>query len=258
MRAPFLFLLLAIPALAQDPALPQEQTELNSAAACLEPPPLLSLGDYNGPLRKTVAAFARKVERRSTHSPHYKPGAILCSLETGDKFRLFVDDALDPITFLAAGFNAGIDQASNRDPSFGQGATGYAKRFGADYASETTWRFFTEFAYPTVFSEDPRYYRLAHGTGGKRMLHAMEHTFVAHRDSGRRMFNVSEWLGTTSAIALNNTWHPGSDKSPGAFARQTGFAVLSDMGFDVLREFWPEIARKLHMPFREEPGDATH
>jgi hypothetical protein len=26
---------------------------------------------------------------------------------------------------------------------------------------------------------------------------------------------------------------------------------MSDMGFDVLREFWPEIARKLHVPFRD-------
>jgi hypothetical protein len=23
------------------------------------------------------------------------------------------------------------------------------------------------------------------------------------------------------------------------------------MGFDVLREFWPDIAHKLHMPFRD-------
>jgi hypothetical protein len=26
--------------------------------------------------------------------------------------------------------------------------------------------------------------------------------------------------------------------------------VLQDMGFDVLREFWPELARKFNLPFR--------
>lgn len=57
-----------------------------------------------------------------------------------------------------------------------------------------------DFAYPPIFSEDPRYYRLAHGSGGRRFLHAVEHAFVAHRDNGKRMFNFSEWLGTTSTV----------------------------------------------------------
>ena len=101
---------------------------------------------------------------------------------------------------LEAGFNAGLDQASNRDPTFGQGAEGYERRFGADFAGQTTWRFFTDFAYPTIFSEDPRYYRLIHGSGRQRFLHAVEHTFVAQRDSGKHMFNVSQWLGTVTAV----------------------------------------------------------
>ena len=29
--------------------------------------------------------------------------------------------------------------------------------------------------------------------------------------------------------------------------------MAADMGFDALREFWPEIARKLRIPFRERP-----
>jgi len=43
-----------------------------------------------------------------------------------------------------------------------------------------------------------------------------------------------------------------SRQQPGvaAVARYGAFSVLQDMGFDVLREFWPEVARKLKMPFR--------
>ena len=35
-----------------------------------------------------------------------------------------------------------------------------------------------------------------------------------------------------------------------------GYSLLQDMGFDVLREFWPEISRKFRLPFRGEakPG----
>lgn len=229
-----------------------EKTEKNVAAPCLEPPPLVGWEDYRGPFQKVVGAFARKLERKSAHQPRrYKAGAMLCSLEVKDKFFLFVQDTFDPVSFLGAGFNAGMDQAGNRDSTFGQGAAGYGKRFGADFAGQTSARFFTEFAYPSLFAEDPRYYRLAYGSGGKRLLHAMEHSFIAYSDNGKHIFNWSEWLGRTSAVVLNNTIHPGNERGLSPVAREVGYSVLTDIGFDVLREFWPEIARKFKMPFRD-------
>lgn len=230
---------------------PQEQTMKNETAPCLEPPPLVRWEDYEGPFKKVVGTFGRSLERKSAHPPHYKPGAVLCSLEVQDKFFLFVQETFDPLSFLSAGFNAGLDHTANRDASFGQGAAGYGKRFGADFAGQAAWRFFTDFTYPTIFSEDPRYYRLGHGSGGKRFFHAVRHTFVAHRDDGTQMFNFSEWLGTASAVALNNVYHPGNERGISPAIRRGGYSILGDMGFDVLREFWPEIARKLRIPFRE-------
>ena len=224
---------------------------------CVEPPPLVRLQDYDGPLKKTVGLFARELERTSVHPPHYKPGLMLCSLDVRDKFFLFVRDSFDPVTFIASSFNAGIDQAANRDPSFGQGAPGYAKRFGASFADQASFKFFRDFAYPWIFSEDPRYYRLSQGNSGRRLLHAVDHAFIAYRDNGLRMFNVSEWLGTVSVVTLSNVYHPGNQRGFAPAARQVGYSITEDMGFDVLREFWPEIARKFRLPFRAEtvPGD---
>ena len=224
------------------------------AVPCVQPPPMLRLQDYNGPFQKTVAFFAGPLERKSVHPPHYKPGAVLCSLELKDKFFLFVRDSYDPGTFLAAGFFAGINQAQNQDPTFGQGAAGYGKRFGTSYADQASFRFFKDFAYPSIFGEDPRYYRLSQGSGGRRFLHALDHAFVAHRDNGNRMFNFSDWLGTASAVSLSNVYHPGNERGFVPSAERLGYRVLSDMGFDVLREFWPEISRKLKLPFRAEPA----
>jgi hypothetical protein len=216
------------------------------------------LQDYEGPLKRTAGTFARKLERRSVHPPHYKPGAVLCSLEPKDKFMLFVRDTFEPVTFLVSGFNAGLDQAENDDPSFGQGAAGYGKRFGANFADQASFKFFKDFAYPSVFSEDPRYYRLAHGSGGKRLVHALGHTFAAHRDNGKRMLNFSEWLGTTSAVVLSNVYHPGNQRGFAPAARLVGYSILEDAGFDVLREFWPEIARKFRLPFRGAQEPVNH
>jgi hypothetical protein len=229
-----------------------EQIQQNLTEPCVQPPPLVRWQDYHGKFAKIVGIVGRRVERKSVQPPHYKPEAVLCTLGVKDKFVLFVQDAYDPLAFLNAGFNAGIGQANNSDRSFGQGAEGYGKRFGANYAGQASSDFFIDFAYPTIFSEDPRYYRLAHGSGGRRLVHALGHVLVAHKEDGSRMFNFSEWLGTTSAVVLSNTYHPDNRRGFAPAARGVGISFAVDTGFDVLREFWPEIARKLNLPFRDQ------
>jgi hypothetical protein len=249
-----------VPTPPQQPAaapLPEEAVQ-NAAAPCVQPPPMVRLEDYDGPLKKVVGTFARPLERKAVHPPHYKPGAKLCTLNLKDKFALFVQDSIDPVTFLATGFNAGLDQAEDSDHSFGQGAEGYGKRFGAEFADQASSSFFKDFAYPWIFSEDPRYYRLARGTFRKRFFHAMEHAVVAHRDDGTRMFNFSEWLGTATTVALANTYHPDNERGFAPAAQRVSLGILQDMGFDVLREFWPEISRKFRLPFRGESAPANH
>lgn len=229
------------------------EVRVNPSAPCIEPAPVVKLKDYNGPLKKTVGLFARALERKAVHSPpHYKPGALLCALKLKDKFILFAQDSTDPVTFLSAGFWAGMDQASDRDPTFGQGAAGYGKRYAANYADLASSGFFKDFAYPAIFSEDPRYYRIGRGNAGRRLVHAVTHVFVAYRVDGTDMPNYSEWLGTVSSVALSNSYHPGNQRGVGVAAIRVASSFAQDAGFDVLREFWPEISRALKLPFRGE------
>src|SRR5438552_507665 len=101
---------------------------------------------------------------------------------------------------------------------FGQGAAGYGRRFGAGLGGAATSQFFKDFLYPTIFSQDPRYYRLGQGSTRNRFFHALEHSLVAHRQNGSRMFNFTKWLGTTSAAVLNNTYHPDNNRGVGPTA----------------------------------------
>jgi hypothetical protein len=239
----------------QPPATPTDlpgQVVLNSAGQCVQPPPMVQLQDYDGPFHKVIGTFTQKLDRLSVHDPHYRPGFVLCSLEIKDKLFLFLRDSIDPETFLAAGFNAGISQARNDDAPFGQGGAGYAKRLGASYTDEVQFRFFKEFAYPTIFSEDPRYYRMGQGGARRRFLHAVAHSVVAYNDHGRPMFNLSEWLGEISGTSLSNLYHPGAQRGFVPAARDVALDVALDIGYDELREFWPEIARKFRLPFRDQ------
>jgi hypothetical protein len=231
----------------------QQQAATSVASPCIQPPPMPGIEDYDGRLKKVVGTFAKHLERRSVHAPHYLPGLKLCTLSVKDKFALFVEDSLDPATFLGAAFNAGLDQAQDNDHSYGQGAQCYGRRFGAQLADQASSRFFKDFAYPSLFREDPRYYRMIHGRARSRLLHAVEHAFVARRDNGNLIFNFSEWLGTASAVVLSNTYHPDNHRGFSPAAQSVGYGVLQDVGFDVLREFWPEISRKFKLPIRGEP-----
>ena len=251
-------ILLAV-ASAQEPSpgpLGSEQSRVSPGSTCLEPPPVVGFDDYNGPFAKIAGTFARKLERKAVALPRYRPGVMLCSLEPRAKFQLFVHDSLDPVSILTSGFNAGLSQASNQDLSFGRGGLGYARRYGADFASATSARFFGDFLYPTIFSEDPRYYRLGEGSKKSRLFHAMRHVVITHGDNGTQRFNFTEWLSTASALELNNLYHPGNKRGFGPASRRGAFSMLQDMGFDVLREFWPEIARTLRLPFRGEPSES--
>ncbi len=219
---------------------------------------MVRIEDYDGPLKKIVGTFARPLERKAVHPSIFKPGAKLCTLKLKDKFYLFVQDSFDPVTFLSAAFDAGLDQAEDTDPHYHQGAVGYGRRYGAEFVGQASGTFFNDFFYPSIFSEDPRYYRLAHGGFRKRLFHALEHSVVAHHDDGSRMFNFSIWLGTTSSVVLSNTYHPDNQRGVLPAARAVTLNILQASADDVLREFWPEISRKLRLPFRGQQSDPSN
>ncbi len=247
------------PPAAQQPA--NDQSARSADVPCVEPAPLLTLDDYTGPFKKTAGVIARKLELKTVSWPHHKPGATLCSLDAGNKFSLFVESTVEPVTFFVAGFWGGIAQAQNDDPSFGQGAQGFGKRYGAALADQASANFFGTFFYPAIFQEDPRYYRMAHGSKRRRLLHAVGHTFLARSDSSKLMFNFSEWMGTASAQVLSNAYHPGNRRGFAPAAQWVGINIALDMGVDVLREFWPEVAHKLRLPFISrlpEPANHNH
>jgi hypothetical protein len=209
-----------------------------------------AVDDYDGPFNQLVARFSQRVEQATVHVPRRHSALRPCAMDAREKFRLFVNQQVDPINFLGAAWDAAQAQADWDDAPFGQGATGYSKRFAASVADNATGDFFGVFLYPAIFHQDPRYYRLGQGTVKARLLHALEHRFVAVSDSGHPMFNFSEWFGTVSSKTVSNLYHPGNPRGFGPTASRVGFSVGNDMAWDVLREFWPEIAHKFRLPFR--------
>ncbi|MGA7852248.1 MAG: hypothetical protein WCA15_02910 [Candidatus Acidiferrales bacterium] len=80
---------------------------------------------------------------------------------------------------------------------------------------------------------------------------------MANREDGTCMFNFSEWMGTTSAAVLANAYHPDRERGVRPAVRRAASSVSWDVGFDILREHWPEIARKFKLPFRDQSQTTT-
>lgn len=224
-------------------------TRQNRSHGCLKPVRLFAIEDYNGPFKSVAASLVRRVENQTAQNLQNSEMHI-CPLTVRQKLTLAGQNSIEPITFIAAGFSAGISQAADYDSHFGQGASGYGQRFGAALADNTAGEFFGTFLFPVIFRQDPRYYRVQEGGTKYRMGHALAHIFVTQSDDGTRMFNYSEWFTVASATALSNVYHPGNRRGFGPSAGQVAITVGTDAGFNVLREFWPEMSRKLKLPFR--------
>ena len=64
------------------------------------------------------------------------------------------------------------------------------------------------------------------------------------------MVNASQWFSLTTAAVLSNTYHPDNRRGVSPAAQRVAYGAAQNIGFDVLREFWPEIAHKFRLPFR--------
>lgn len=223
-------------------------TPQRPCATFVEP---FDIDDYSGPMSKVVARISQRVEEATVQMPH-RHSALPCALDAHDKFNLFVKNTADPLSFVGAAWDAGMAHVYHDDASYRQGMAGYGKRYSAAVADNAAGEFFGTFLYPSLFRQDPRYYRMGQGQGtpNQRMAHALAHRFVARSDSGKRMFNYSEWMTTISVKTLSNVYHPGNPRGFAPTASRVGFSVANDMAWDVLREFWPEVARKFKLPFR--------
>jgi hypothetical protein len=165
-------------------------------------------------------------------------------LTSGQKFKLAVQ-YLNPYTFLFVAAEAGINQARNDPSEYGQGAEGYGKRYGAGFADGLTDGIFVTGVYPSLLHQDPRYYRLGDGGFSHRFGYSATRILVTRQDSGRRAFNISEILGAFTSSAIGVTYYPKSQRDFSDVAERAGIQFGFDAGFNVLKEFYPDIQRKL-------------
>ena len=167
-------------------------------------------------------------------------------LTAGQKFKVVTRGSFDYIQIPWYAFLAGVSQATNSEAGYGQGAEGYGKRFAAYFADGTIENYMTGAVLPSLLHQDPRYFQL--GTGGfwHRTGYAMSRIVVTRTDSGHPQFNYSEVVGSAMSAAISTySYHPHEDRNLGNTASVWGSQIGYDTLTLVVKEFWPDIRRKL-------------
>jgi hypothetical protein len=164
-----------------------------------------------------------------------------------EKFLGFAQDSFDYSSFIWIGVLAGVSQAKNSTPEFGQGAAGFGRYYWHSFADQANENLWVEFLLPVATRQDPRYYTLgrrsASGHNGplKRAGYAVSRLFITRTDSGGNTFNISEVGGSGAAAAISNLYYPSPERTwTKTYQRWILNGSLDGMT-NVFREFWPDI-----------------
>ncbi len=173
----------------------------------------------------------------------YRNDAV--SLTASQKIRLAFRSSIDPVTFAGAFLVAGYHEANHDDIGFPWGIKGYGERSGAAYLDSFDGTMIGNGILPAVLHQDPRYFRLGHGTATHRMLYALMTNVMCKADKSRKWEpNYSNVGGNIISGAISNLYYPSSDSGIGE-TFTNGLIVTAEGGIGSLfQEFWPDISRR--------------
>jgi len=161
-------------------------------------------------------------------------------LTSKQKFSLAARGTFDPVAMIGVAFGAGIEQANNSFAGYGQGASGYAKRYAAKFVDGRSSDFLTHAVFPSLFHQDPRYYYQGSGSFKSRLMHAVGSAFVTRSDSGRTEPNYSYFLGDVCSAALSNLYYPQANRGASLVFNRAAVGLAGRVGGNLLREFLPK------------------
>ncbi len=162
------------------------------------------------------------------------------------KFELAWRSVIDPFTFVAVGFLAGAQQAADEYGGYGQGAEGYAKRFGAAYADVFAGTFIGSAILPSLLKQDPRYFYKGTGSTGSRLGYALANAVICKGDNKKWQPNYSGIIGAFATGGISYLYYPPGDRGgellvENAMLRLAGSAVAGVFQEFVLRKLTPHL-----------------
>src|SRR5207249_1182939 len=167
----------------------------------------------------------------------YVPNAA--PLAPKQKFELAWKELVDPVNFGLTGAIAGIQQAQNDFSGYGQGAQGYAKRYGASYANTVTGTLIGSAILPSLLKQDPRYFYKGTGSKRSRVFYAVANSVICKGDNGHWQANYSSILGSLAAGGISNLYYPAKNRDGAELTfENTLIGISESAAVTLLQEFF--------------------
>ncbi len=209
-----------------EPPAQDAPTQINAQSPAAEPQPTFKIGPWRDPKSLNLSM-------------------PVVPLSVSDKLKLSFQEQLTPFALASMVFAAGWEQLVNSNPKYGSNSTAFAQRVGAAALRQTSQAVLSDGVFASAFHQDPRYYRLAGGSLGKRVFYAASRTFRSRTDSGEPVVNYALLFGHATAQALTLAYYP--DLSQNGRVAVTGFAwsLVGSMLGNQYHEFWPDILQAI-------------
>lgn len=188
------------------------------------------------PLEPLIDWYARFLS-----GPRVKP------MTPKEKAWLAVRNLGDPFNAITILGEAGISVAANSHSPYGPGFPGWGRYVGVSYTQDMTGEFFGTFLIPSIAGQDPHYHRMPEATIPRRAWHTVEQVFWTQGDNGHPMVNYADLVGFAIDDEIGNLYVPGQQTRLTASAERYGITVATAPIENVITEFLPDVARRIHV-----------
>jgi hypothetical protein len=155
--------------------------------------------------------------------------------------KTYVKRTYGPVAVGRSAVGATLAQGTDTPQEWGQGAAGFGRRFASAFGQHIIKK---SIEYPVAkLRHEPFGYRPSDKNGFKsRLLYALMAVVITHKTTdGSRTVHSAEISGDFGAGLLSRLWQPASTRTLAAGFGSAGAMLAADAGYNVLREFWPEI-----------------
>ncbi|MCL6508410.1 MAG: hypothetical protein K6T59_15460 [Bryobacteraceae bacterium] len=160
-------------------------------------------------------------------------------------FEHYVRSTFGPGAGIGASASAAWGLWHHSPPEWGQGGDGFGRRLASSYGRRVI-KNTVDFGVSQWRGETLSYVRCADCQGtGPRLLYALRSGFIRPKQDGGTTWAAGRLSGAFAGGFAPMLWYPDSRDGPGHALLRSATCIGLDVGKNLLKEFWPDLKRKL-------------
>lgn len=153
-----------------------------------------------------------------------------------ERFKRYVSSTVGPFSLLRTGVAAGIGQWRDEPEEWGQGASGYGKRYASGFGQNTIQQTVI-YGLDQALGLDTGFQKSKRKGFFPRLKHTLAESFTSHTKTGKRVISVPRLAGAyAGGIIAAETWYPSRYNYKDGL-RQGSYSLASSFGINLIREF---------------------